>query len=132
MSSLPTSPEFLEFWRERRLCTVTTLRADGTPHVVPMGVALDAEAGRAWAITSGTSQKAHNIAAAGAEGALIAVCQVEGGRWSTVEGRATISDDPAVVAEAERRYAERYKQPRENVVRVGIRIEITRVLGNVR
>ena len=132
MTTLPTSPEFLEFWRERRLCTVTTLRTNGTPHVVPMGVALDAEAGRAWAITSGSSQKARNIAAAGPEGALIAVCQVDGARWSTIEGRVTASNDPAVVAEAERRYAERYKQPRENVVRVGLRIEITRVLGNVR
>ena len=129
---IPTSPEFLEFWSERRLCTVTTLRPDGTPHVVPMGVALDAEHGRAWAITSGSSKKARNIAAAGPEGALIAVCQVEGGRWSTIEGRVTASDDPAVVAEAEARYAARYKQPRENVARVGLRIEITRVLGNVR
>ena len=129
---IPTSDEFLAFWSERRLCTVTTLRPDGTPHVVPMGVALDAEAGRAWAITSGTSKKARNIRAAGPEGALIAVCQVEGGRWSTIEGRVTASDDPAVVAEAEARYAARYKQPRENVARVGLRIEITRVLGNVR
>lgn len=129
---IPTSDEFLAFWIERRLCTVTTLRPDGTPHVVPMGVALDAEAGRAWAITSGTSKKARNIRAAGPEGALIAVCQVEGARWSTIEGRVTASDDPAVVAEAEARYAARYKQPRENVARVGLRIEITRVLGNVR
>lgn len=129
---IPTSPEFLTFWSERRLCTVTTIRPDGTPHVVPMGVALDADAGQAWAITSGSSQKARNILAAGPEGALIAVCQVDGARWSTIEGRVTASDDPAVVAEAERRYAERYKQPRENVARVGLRIEITRVLGNVR
>ncbi|MCZ4498379.1 MAG: nitrilase/cyanide hydratase and apolipoprotein N-acyltransferase [Marmoricola sp.] len=129
MSILPTSPEFLEFWRERRLCTVTTLRPDGTPHVVPMGVALDAEHGRAWAITSGTSRKARNLVAAG-DGALIAVCQVEGGRWSTIEGRATVLTDAEGIAEAESRYAARYKTPRENVARVGIRIEITRVLGN--
>ena len=129
---LPDSPEFLEFWRERRLCTVTTLRADGTPHVVPMGVALDAEATRGWAITSGSSQKARNISKAGPDGAVIAVCQVEGGRWSTIEGRAVVLSDPDNVAEAERRYAARYKQPRENVARVAVRIEITRVLGNVR
>lgn len=132
MTHLPTSPEFLEFWRERRLCTVTTLRPDGTPHVVPMGVALDPANDRAWAITSGSSQKARNIAAAGTQGALIAVCQVDGARWSTIEGRVTSWTDPEVVAEAESRYAERYKQPRENVARVGLRIEITRVLGNVR
>src|SRR4029450_2086835 len=47
----------LEFWRERHLCTVTTLRRDGSPHVVPMGIVLDPEHGLAWGITSGTSQK---------------------------------------------------------------------------
>ena len=132
MTLLPTSDEFLEFWRERRLCTVTTLRADGTPHVVPMGVALDPENGRAWAITSGTSQKARNIRTAGPEGALIAVCQVEGARWSTVEGRVVALDDAENVDEAVRRYAARYKQPRENAARVALRIEVSRVLGNVR
>lgn len=130
MSILPTSESFRSFWTERRLCTVTTLRPDGTPHVVPMGVVLDLEADRAWAITSGTSRKARNIADAGDEGAVIAVCCVDGRSWSTVEGRAFVSSEPEVVAEAERRYAERYKVPRENPARVAVRIEIARVLGN--
>jgi PPOX class probable F420-dependent enzyme len=128
---LPDSPELDTYWAERRLCTVTTLRPDGTPHVVPMGVALDRENGLAWAITAGTSRKARNIAAAGDEGALIAVCCLDGAKWSTLEGRATVSSDPEVVAEAERRYAARYKVPRENPSRVAIRIRLTRVLGNV-
>lgn len=129
---LPTSPGFLEFWRERRLCTVTTLRPDGSPHVVPMGVVLDAASGTAWAITSGHSRKAGNIRAAGAGGAHLAACQVDGRHWSTIEGRAVLVDDAATVRDAERRYAERYKVPRENPDRVAIRIEVTRVLGNVR
>ena len=129
---LPDSPAFSDFWSERKLCTVTTLRPDGTPHVVPMGVALDLTSDRAWAITSGKSRKAVNIAAAGEEGALIAVCCVDGAHWSTVEGRAVVSSDPDVVAEAVRRYAERYKVPRVNPERVAVQIEITRVLGNVR
>lgn len=129
---LPTSSEFLEFWSERRLCSVTTLRPDGTPHVVPMGVVIDSDADLAWAITSGTSKKARNIAAAGEAGALIAVCCVDGRYWSTVEGRATVTTDPSVVAEAERRYAARYKVPRVNPDRVAVRIAVTRVLGNVR
>lgn len=130
MTVLPDSPEFRDFWTERRLCTVTTLRPDGTPHVVPMGVAIEFEADRAWAITQATSRKARNILAT--PGARIAVCCLDGARWSTVEGTAEISDEPAVVAEAEQRYAARYKVPRENVTRVAVRIEISRVLGNVR
>lgn len=132
MSALPSSPEFLSFWTERRLCTVTTLRPDGTPHVVPMGVALDAETDRAWAITSGDSRKARNLLATGSTGGPIAVCCVDGARWSTLEGTAVVLVGPEAVAEAERRYAERYKQPRENPARVALRIDITRVLGNVR
>jgi F420H(2)-dependent biliverdin reductase len=129
---LPTSAEFLEFWRERRLCTVTTLRPDGSPHVVPMGVVLDPETDTAWAITSRRSRKARNIAAAGPDGAPLAACQVDGRHWSTVEGRATILADPESVRAAEQRYAARYKVPRENPDRVAVRIEVTRVIGNVR
>lgn len=129
MSTPTFSEQLIAFWRERRLCTVTTLRRDGSPHVVPMGVALDPEAGTAWAITSGTSQKAANIRATTGD-ARVAVCCVDGRRWSTLEGRAEVLDDPASVTEAERRYAERYKVPRENPRRVAVRISLTRVLGN--
>ncbi len=131
-SALPASPAFLDFWRERRLCTVTTLRPDGTPHVVPMGVVLDPAAGVAWAITSGTSWKVRNIRSAGADGARFAACQVEGRHWSTVEGVVRVLDDAESVREAEQRYAERYKVPRPNPQRVALRVEVTRVIGNVR
>ena len=127
MPALPTSSTFLGFWSERRLCTVTTLRPDGTPHVVPMGVVIDPVTDTAWAITSKTSRKARNLATGGP----IAICCVDGRHWSTIEGTAVVTDDPPLVAEAERRYAERYKVPRENPSRVAIRITVTRVLGNV-
>ena len=119
--------ELVAFWRERHLCTVTTLRADGSPHVVPMGVVLDVESRTAWAITSRTSQKVANLR----RRPLVAVCQVDGRRWSTVEGDAEVRTDPASVAEAVRRYAERYRQPRENPDRVAIRVALTAVIGNV-
>ena len=119
--------ELVAFWRERHLCTVTTLREDGTPHVVPMGVVLDVDAGVAWAITSKGSQKVANLR----RRPTIAVCQVDGRRWSTIEGTAEVRDDPESVAEAVRRYAERYRQPRENPARVAIRITITSAIGNV-
>ncbi len=129
-SALPTSAAFLDFWRERHLCTVTTLRPDGTPHVVPMGFVIDPELGTAWAITSGTSRKVSNIRSAGDAGASIAVCQVDGRRWSTLEGRARVREDEESVREAVRRYAERYRVPRENSERVALHVEVTRVLGN--
>lgn len=127
--SVEITEPLVAFWRERHLCTVTTLRPDGTPHVVPMGVVLDPERGVAWAITSGGSRKVRNIrAAAGA--ARIAACCVDGRWWSTLEGTVEVRDDAASVAEAEQRYAERYKVPRVNPERVALRIEVTRILGN--
>ncbi len=121
--------EHLEFWRERHLCSVTTLRRDGSPHVVPMGCVVDAEAGVAWAITSRTSQKVANLRSG--SDPRVAVCQVDGRRWSTIEGVAEVRDDAESVAEAVRRYAERYRQPRENPDRVALRILITSSIGNV-
>jgi PPOX class probable F420-dependent enzyme len=122
------SGEHLDFWRERHLCTVTTLRGDGSPHVVPMGIVLDVEAGVAWGITSRTSRKVANLRDGDRR---VAVCQVDGRRWSTVEGVAEVLDDADSVREAVTRYSERYRQPRENPDRVAIRIRITSAVGNV-
>jgi PPOX class probable F420-dependent enzyme len=121
--------EFRQFWTEPHLATLTTLRPDGTPHVVPVGVTLDPDAGIARVITSGTSQKARNIAAAGT--LPVALCQVDGARWSTIEGTATVRPEPGAVAEGVRRYTERYREPRVNPQRVVIEIAVTRVLGSV-
>jgi PPOX class probable F420-dependent enzyme len=123
--------DFEEFWSERHLCTLTTVRADGTPHVVPVGVTVDVEAGVARVITSGGSHKVRHVMAGGADGVPAAVCQVDGRRWSTLEGRAVVRREPEVVADAERRYAARYRQPRVNPQRVVIEIKVTRALGTV-
>ncbi|MFB9433103.1 TIGR03618 family F420-dependent PPOX class oxidoreductase [Streptoalloteichus tenebrarius] len=122
---------FRTFWQERHLATLTTSRPDGTPHVVPVGVTLDLATGTARVISSRDSRKVRNVLAAGPEGALVAVCQVDGRRWSTLEGRAVIREDPAAVADAELRYTARYKPPRQNPLRAVIEISVTRVLGNV-
>ena len=121
--------ELRDFWAERHLCTLTTLRRDGSPHVVPVGATLDAEAGLARVTASRTSAKVRHVLAGAAR---VAICQVDGARWSTVEGRAVIRDDPAAVAEAERRYAARYRPPRPNPRRVVIEVTITGVLGSSR
>ncbi len=114
----------LDFWTERHLCSLTTLRADGSPHVVPVGCALDLEEHCAWIITFGTSQKAANAA----RDARVAVCAVDGARWSTLEGRVSVRDDAAAVERAVERYAERYRQPQPNPLRVALRIEVDRFL----
>jgi F420H(2)-dependent biliverdin reductase len=62
---------------------------------------------------------------------LAAVSQVDGRHWSTLEGRAVVRDDPDAVADAVARYARRYRQPRENPLRVVLEIAVSRVLGNL-
>ncbi|MGY2004937.1 pyridoxamine 5'-phosphate oxidase family protein [Blastococcus sp. SYSU DS1024] len=121
-------PGLLEFLTERHLATLTTLRPDGTPHVVPVGVTYDAPTRTARVITSGTSVKARHVRGGQSR---VAVCQVDGRRWATLEGTAVVREDAASVADAVERYARRYKQPRENPARVVIEISVDRILGNV-
>jgi PPOX class probable F420-dependent enzyme len=118
----------LEFWTERHLCTLSTLRPDGRPHVVPVGVVVDVEERCAWVITNAASVKARHLAAPGP----VAACQVDGGRWATIEGTAVARADPESVARAVERYAARYRQPRPNPTRVALRIEVERLLCSPR
>jgi F420H(2)-dependent biliverdin reductase len=123
----PIGPGTLSFLTERHLATLTTLRADGSPHVVPVGFTYDAATGTARVITSGTSVKARHVR----DGCpRVAVCQVDGRRWLTLEGTAVVRDDATSVRDAEIRYAARYRQPRENPTRVVLEILVDRILGN--
>ena len=129
MSTAPAdlSPAALDFVTARHLATLTTLRPDGSPHVVPVGFSWDPDALVVRVITSGSSRKARNAA----RGGRAVVCQVDGRYWLSFEGTARVLTDPESVADAERRYAARYRVPRENPERVVVEIAVDRVLGNV-
>jgi PPOX class probable F420-dependent enzyme len=116
----------LGFLADRHLATLTTLRPDGTPHVVAVGFTWDDEAGLVRVMATGSSRKAAHVRA-GSPRAVVA--QVDGRRWLSLEGVPSVSDDPERVAEAVRRYALRYRQPSENPARVVIEIAVDRVLG---
>ncbi|MGZ4687607.1 pyridoxamine 5'-phosphate oxidase family protein [Oryzihumus sp.] len=116
----------LAFLAERHLATLTTLRPDGSPHVVPVGFTWDPAAGVARIITSGTSRKARNAASGRA-----VLCQVDGWRWLSLEGPVRVLTDAASVRDAEGRYAVRYREPRENPRRVVLEVTVDRVLGLV-
>ncbi|MGY1632358.1 PPOX class F420-dependent oxidoreductase [Geodermatophilus sp. SYSU D01186] len=120
-------PGLLTFLTERHLATLTTLRPDGSPHVVPVGVTYDAATRTARVITSGGSAKARHVRSGQSR---VAVCQVDGRRWVTLEGTAVVREDAASVADAEDRYARRYRTPRANPARVVLEISVDRVLGN--
>ena len=115
----------LTFLAERHLASLTTLRADATPHVVPVGFTYDAATGIARVITRRGSVKARNVATGG----RAVLCQVDGRRWVSLEGDARVRADAEAVADAVRRYARRYRSPRPNPERVAIEITVDRILG---
>ena len=117
-------PALLDFWTERHLCLLSTVRPDGRPHAVPVGVALDHEHRCAWVITSPASRKARNLPGPVAAGA------VDGPRWSTLEGHGEVVTDAASVSRAVECYAARYRVPREKPTRVALRLEVTRFLAS--
>ena len=115
----------LAFLAERHLASLTTLRPDGTPHVVPVGFSYDVTTRIARVITRRGSVKARNVAA----GSRAVLCQIDGRRWLTLEGEARVREDAAAVVEAVRGYADRYRPPRPNPERVAIEIVVDRILG---
>ncbi|MGI4894201.1 MAG: pyridoxamine 5'-phosphate oxidase family protein [Janthinobacterium lividum] len=123
--SLPAAA--LEFLAERHLATMTTLRADGSPHVVAVGFTFDATSATVRVITSGTSRKVAHVR----RGSRVVLAQVDGRRWLALEGTGEVHADPEEVTEAERRYAQRYRTPRANRQRVVVMFRVDRVLGSV-
>lgn len=123
LANLPPGAE--EFLVERHLATLTTLRADGSPHVVPVGFSYSAAERLARIITFAPSFKARNAA----RGGRAAVSQVDGGRWLTLEGQVRLATDAVSVAAAVKGYAARYRQPGERPDRVAIEIVVDRIMG---
>ena len=120
-------PDVRAFLTERHLASLTTMRADNTPHVVAVGFTWDPDESLVRVITWAGSRKARNVAER--PGSPAAVCQVDGGRWLSLEGTATVTDDPERVAIAVTRYGERYREPKQRDDRVVIEISVTRILG---
>ncbi|BBX22611.1 hypothetical protein MTER_20220 [Mycolicibacter terrae] len=116
----------LAFLTERHLAMLTTLRADNSPHVVAVGFTFDPKTHIARVITTGGSQKAVNAERAG----VAVLSQVDGARWLSLEGSASVNDAAAAVRDAELRYAQRYRTPRVNPQRVVIEVQVERVLGS--
>lgn len=118
------SDDALAFVKERHLATLSTLSPDGSIHVVAVGFSY--RDGIARVITSGESRKVANLLADG----RASISQVDSVRWLTLQGTATIERSPEEVQLGVDLYAERYRQPRVNPLRVVIALEVQKVLGS--
>jgi F420H(2)-dependent biliverdin reductase len=125
-STTRLTTDALAFLSERHLAMLTTLRADNSPHVVAVGFTFDPKTHIARVITSGGSQKAVNAE----RGGVAVLSQVDGARWLSLEGGASVNTDKDAVRDAELRYAQRYRTPRANPRRVVIEVQVERVLGS--
>ena len=125
-SSARLTNDALAFLTERHLAMLTTLRADNSPHVVAVGFTFDPKTHIARVITSGGSQKAVNAE----RGGVAVLSQVDGARWLSLEGPASVNSEVDAVRDAELRYAQRYRTPRVNPRRVVIEVRVERVLGS--
>ncbi|MBW9122359.1 PPOX class F420-dependent oxidoreductase [Microbacterium trichothecenolyticum] len=114
----------LEFVRERHIGTLSTLAPWGGIHAVAVGFTL--HEGVLRIITSRDSQKVRNVR----RDRTATVSQVDGARWLSFQGTATVHEDPDEVALAVSLYAERYRQPRVNPLRVTILLTPTRLMGS--
>lgn len=104
------------------------MRRDGSLHVVAVGCTVEETAAGLTVriITDGGSQKVANLR----RDPRASVAQLDGARWCSFSGTATVSDDPVRVADAVERYARRYRQPRENPTRVVIELAVERAMGS--
>lgn len=115
------------FLTERHLATLTLRRSDGRPHVTPVGFTYDEASQLARVITWTDSWKTRHVQRD--PGQVAAICQVDGGRWLTLYGRVEASTDPVRTAEGVRRYAERYRPPKDRPDRVVIEIAVAEIIG---
>lgn len=116
----------VEFLTQRHLGTLTTLMPDGRPHVVAVGFTYEQASGIVRIITDALSLKATNAA----ERSHVMVSCVDGPRWLSLGGEATVLSDATSVQVAEEFYTLRYKPPRPNPTRVVIAFHVKDILGS--
>jgi PPOX class probable F420-dependent enzyme len=125
----PTNPgdDVRSFLAEYHLASLTIVKGDGTPHVTAVGFTYDPDNRTARVISWADSWKTKHVARLGAANA--AICTVDGGRWLTLSGTATVTTESNAVAEGVRRYGERYRPPKERDDRVVIEVDVTKIVG---
>ena len=119
--------EVQSFLRERHLASLTLLRPDGSRHVTAVGFTWDEQSQLVRVITWAGSMKSKILAQTGPSQAV--VCQIDGGRWLSLEGTAVVTGDAKRCLEGTDRYAERYRVPQERPDRTVIEIAVEQILG---
>jgi PPOX class probable F420-dependent enzyme len=91
-----------DFWSGPRLATLGTVRADGSPHLVPVKCMRAGDV--FWVLTRPGTVKVRNLAATG----RASLAEHTDTLWATVEGPGHVSDDPTLFAAANAAYEARF------------------------
>ena len=121
------SQEVLSFLDERHLASLTLLRPDGSPHVTAVGFTWDQDSQLVRVITWAGSMKSRILEQTPNSRAV--VCQIDGGRWLSLEGTAVVTSDEARCRVGTERYANRYRIPQDRQDRTVIEISVDQILG---
>ncbi len=119
--------DVLAFLAEYHLSSLTIVKENGEPHVTAVGFTYEPERRLARVITWADSWKAKHVDRMGI--AKAAICSVDGGRWLTLSGTASLTNSSEAVAEGVQRYAARYRQPKERDDRVVIEVTVDKIVG---
>lgn len=112
-----------EFWAAPRLATLGTVRADGTPHLVPVKAMRDDE--ELLVLTRAASAKARHVV----RRPWASVAEVTPTTWFTVEGKAVVSTDVDDVARGLAAYERRFGRDGWSGADCVVMVRIERVLG---
>ncbi len=117
------------FGSEPHLAFLATLRADGSPHVAPVGFMIDEHDDIVRVITFESAQKVRNVEC----DERVSVSWVDGPRWATIQGRACVRRDDDAKEAGLSAYALKYRPPKDRTDRVIIEICADQVIcsGNL-
>lgn len=120
--------DVIDFLTVRHLATLSVAVSGTELHSSPVGFMWDHATGRALVITYAAAKKVRLIDAA--QSLSSTLTQVDGGRWLTLHGQATVTADTDVCADAVERYVQRYGPARDlGDERRTIIVEVTKILG---
>lgn len=126
------SADVVTFLQERHLATLSLSGPELGLHVTPVGFTYDADLQVARVITFASAKKVRLLEQAADDDRPIsaALSQVDGGRWLTLYGTATVTADAEINALAEQLYAGRYRPPGDRGAdRRTIVVDVARIVG---
>jgi PPOX class probable F420-dependent enzyme len=127
--SLPLNVAAERFLTGDAVCTLCTVRPDGSAHVAPVRFTWDGAAGLARVMTVDGRSKVRNLQIG--PGNRASLCQLVGYRWLTLEGPAEVSADPDRVVAGIDAYLRRYHSPPPMMPGlVVIEVKVDRAMGD--